>query len=115
MGYQKTIDPPQLHKRDDADLSTDHHERRRSYRQPLLTVGVLFLERHPSEHAQPIQVMVRDVSLHGVGFRASISFEKGAIYYIHIGVGPLHLSSRTRIVQSRLRSDGTYDIGAEFV
>ena len=39
----------------------------------------------------------------------------GAIYTMRIGTGPLHLTSTIRIISSRDRADGFFDIGAKFV
>jgi hypothetical protein len=57
---------------------------------------------------------VTNVSLHGVGLRATRTLGVGARYHIEIGVGPLQLTSRLRVVRCRVRQDGTYDIGGEF-
>ena len=63
----------------------------------------------------PDQVMVTDVSLHGVGFRSPTKLAADSLHFIEIGVGPLHLSSRLRIARISKRPDGSYDVGAEFV
>jgi hypothetical protein len=87
-------------------------ERRRSHREPVYTLGQLrsLTQHRPTSE----QVMVTNVSLHGVGFRCGRRLELDGMYEIEIGVGPLHLSSRLRVVRSRLRADGTHDIGGEF-
>jgi hypothetical protein len=46
--------------------------------------------------------------------RSTHALPVGARYHIEIGVGPLHLTSRLRVVRCRLRHDGTYDVGGEF-
>jgi len=94
-------------------------ERRRSTRQPVITPGVLRavtgLEQDPTAPPDPGQkVMVTDVSLHGVGFRCDQVLPTDRAYVIEIGVGPLHLTSRLRIVRVRRRPDGAFDMGAEF-
>ena len=87
-------------------------ERRRSTREPVITVGMIRPLTH--DDAAGEQVLVTNVSLHGVGVRATRSLPIGARYHIEIGVGPLHLTSRLRVVRCRLRHDGTYDVGGEF-
>lgn len=87
-------------------------ERRRSSREPLGTVGMLTADN--DEGSNPIQVLVTNVSVHGVGFRSPVSFTEGAVYRIRIGTGPLQLTSRMRITDARRRADGTCDVGAEF-
>jgi hypothetical protein len=37
------------------------------------------------------------------------------MYQMRIGSGPLHLTSRLKVVSSREREDGTWDVGAKFV
>src|SRR4051812_44156579 len=88
-------------------------DRRRSHREPVVTTGTIrSAERNGSAAEQ--QVLVTDVSLHGVGLRCSTELTMGAMYFIEIGVGPLYLSSKMRVVRSVQRSDGTWDIGGEF-
>jgi hypothetical protein len=89
-------------------------ERRRSKREPVTTVGMI-RALDADEPERPRQVMVSDVSLHGVGFRCTKKLDAELLYVIEIGVGPLHLTSQFRIVRNRVRPDGTYDVGAEFV
>ena len=89
-------------------------ERRRSNREPVTTLGML-RSIDESEFDRPRQVMIHDVSLHGVGFRCMERLDSDLIYVVEIGVGPLHLTSQLRIVRNRTRPDGTYDVGAEFI
>lgn len=60
------------------------------------------------------QVLVIDLSLHGVGFRSSRKISVGSMFEIEIGESTLRLASRMTIVRSVLRLDGMYDIGGEF-
>lgn len=92
--------------------AVDGIDRRRSTREPVITVGMIRLLNH--DDAAPEQVLVTNVSLHGVGFRSTRSLAVGTRYHIEIGVGPLHLTSRCRIVRVKVRHDGTYEIGGEF-
>jgi hypothetical protein len=92
-------------------------ERRRSARHPVITPGVLRAVRNEN-HVDPLdpgqQVMVTDVSLHGIGFRSDQALSTETRYVIEIGMGPLHLTSRLRIVRVRRRPDGVFEMGAEF-
>ena len=91
-------------------------ERRRSHREPVTTLGMLrCLDDNDNTSDRPHQVMIHNVSLHGVGFRCMERLDSDLIYVIEIGVGPLHLTSQLHIVRNRIRPDGTYDIGAEFI
>jgi hypothetical protein len=89
-------------------------DRRRSYRHPLGAVGVLMGENDTEPAAGAHQTLVFNVSIHGVGFRSATPLKIGARHRLRIGSGPLFLAARLQVVSSRLRADGTYDIGAEF-
>lgn len=91
---------------------SDGGDRRRSRREPVVTVGTLRTTDNPRQAGR--QVLVNDVSLHGVGIRTTFALELEEFFTIEIGVGPLHLTSRMKIVRVRPLADGTYDIGAEF-
>jgi PilZ domain-containing protein len=96
----------------EAERETSFGDRRRSHREPVVTVGTLRATDAPRSAGQ--QVLVNDVSLHGVGIRTTFSLDIGEFFLIEIGVGPLHLSSRLRVARVRELKDGTYDIGGEF-
>ncbi len=89
-------------------------DRRRSIRHPLGATGTITLDDNSADPHQ-LQVMVLNVSLHGVGFRAAVEFPEGATHQMRIGAGPLHLSSKFHVISCRMRGDGTWDIGAKFV
>ena len=89
-------------------------DRRRSIRHPLGATGVVMLDENPTDPRQ-LQVMVLNVSLHGVGFRSPVEFQEGAVFQVRIGAGPLHLASKFQVVSSRMRGDGTWDVGGKFV
>ncbi|HEV2296659.1 MAG TPA: PilZ domain-containing protein [Tepidisphaeraceae bacterium] len=89
-------------------------ERRRSIRHPLGATGTVTLDDSATDPRQ-LQVMVMNVSLHGVGFRSPVEFREGGVFQVRIGAGPLHLSSKFEVVSSRMRGDGTWDVGGKFV
>ena len=60
------------------------------------------------------QVIVTDLSLHGVGFTCEASLATGAVHWIVIGSGGFRASSRLRVANCREREEGSYDIGGEF-
>ena len=86
-------------------------ERRRGNRQGLGVVGMLT----EANSDKQLEVTVLNVSLHGCAFRAPVPYRPGATYTMRIGTGPLHLTSTIRIISSRDRADGYFDIGAKFV
>jgi hypothetical protein len=89
-------------------------DRRRSIRHPLGATGVVTLDDNSTDPRQ-LQVMVLNVSLHGVGFRSPVEFQEGQTFQMRIGAGPLHLASKFQVVSSRMREDGTWDVGGRFV
>lgn len=86
-------------------------ERRRGNRQSLGVLGVLTEQNCDTQ----LEVSVLNVSLHGCAFRAPVAYRPGAVYTMRIGTGPLHLTSTIRIISSRDRADGLFDVGAKFV
>ena len=86
-------------------------EHRRGNRQPLGVIGTLT----EANSDKQLDVNVLNVSLHGCAFRSPVPHRPGSSYAMRIGTGPLHLTSTIRIISSRDRSDGFYDIGAKFV
>ena len=104
--------PPAPEAQQVARIAGHGIERRRSTRETVITVGLIRPLTH--DDAAPEQVLVTNVSLHGVGVRTTRALPIAARYHIEIGVGPLHLTSRLRVVRCRLRHDGTYDVGGEF-
>jgi len=87
-------------------------ERRTGLRQPLEATGLI---SEPNSPDKPLEVAVLNVSLQGCAFRSPVPFRPGATYCLRIGTGPLHLTSTLRIVSSRDRADGTFEVGARFV
>ncbi len=87
-------------------------ERRTGLRQAFGVLGVL-TETHASD--KQLEVTVINVSLQGCAFCSPVPFRPGATYTMRIGTGTLHLASTLRIISSRDRSDGFYDVGAKFV
>jgi len=89
-------------------------ERRRSIRHPLGATGLVSFDPQAVDPKQ-LQVMIINVSLHGVGFRSPVGFTVGDRHSVRIGAGPLHLSSNFEVVNVREREDGMYDVGGKFV
>jgi hypothetical protein len=88
-------------------------ERRQSGREAAVTPGLLRSLDEPRSTSQ--QVLVMDVSLHGVGFRSARKLATGSRFEIEIAEGTLRLTSRLHVVRTVLRLDGTYEIGGEFL
>jgi hypothetical protein len=88
--------------------------RRRSAREDAQTRGLLRAANPTSGRQTSHEVMITDISLHGVGFRSAFELIEGEFYHIEIGVGPLHLSSRLQVTRCAQRPDGYYDAGGEF-
>lgn len=88
-------------------------ERRRSHRYPVTSPGVLRPDGATDALGQ-IDITVRNVSLHGVGFVCTVPLLMGEIYRVDIGDGPLKLNGRAKIVSCKARRDGSFEMGAEF-
>ncbi len=88
-------------------------DRRRSPRQERATHA--WLSAHTgAKSGNGVHVDVRDLSLHGVGIISKQPLQKHDIHWLVIADQTLRLSTRVRIVSSRQREDGTWDIGGEF-
>jgi len=88
-------------------------ERRRSSRDPYSVVAWLSPDAE-TKNGRQRQVLVTNLSLHGVGFTASTALDVGAIHWIVVGAGPLRASSRLRVVNCRQKQAGGYEVGGEF-
>jgi hypothetical protein len=87
-------------------------DRRRSSREAIATKA--WVSAEAGTRGANHQVIVNDLSLHGVGFKSETIFEKDSIHWIVLGAGGLRASSRMRIVSCREREDMDFDCGAEF-
>lgn len=70
------------------------------------------MDRDPS--GDPWEVLIRDVSRNGVGFSSGMPMAIGDVCRIRIGMGPMKLARRMRVVNCFSREDRTFAIGAEF-
>ncbi|MDB5326023.1 MAG: hypothetical protein JWM57_1592 [Phycisphaerales bacterium] len=59
-------------------------------------------------------VRVRDLSLHGVGYVAEKEPRQNDTHWMVIADQSLRLSTRLRVVSTRQREDGHWDVGGEF-
>ena len=88
-------------------------ERRRSFRLPVGLVGTVARELH-GEIQHPLSVYVLNVSDHGVGLRSPVHFHRESVYRLTIGRENADLK-RFKVVSSRKRDDGTFDVGGELI
>ena len=89
-------------------------ERRRSPREKCVAPAVLQPPSGDASAEASHGVTVQDLSLGGVGFRASEKFAPGETYRITLGKGPLLLNARVKIVSCRQVGHRQYHVGAEF-
>jgi len=89
-------------------------ERRRSHREAVVAIGRL-TAADELDPLRPVQVLVTDLSLHGCDLRCAVEPRDGSFYHIDLSVGPLTLNSRLRVIRILGRSDGTFEVGGEFV
>lgn len=110
---------------DGFETGTLEADRRRSFREEVVTLGRLL----PEDTYRPVRpnrglfdagpeatkVLVLDVSLKGCRFRCPDPLEVGDFHRLEVNVGPLRLSSRLRVTRVICRGDAAYDVGGEFV
>ena len=87
-------------------------ERRRARRQPLLTQALLY--RDSGEDA-PQRVMLKDVSLLGMGFESTAPVEPGARCRLCVEAGPMQMSVMVRVVCCQKVSGDSYRLGGEII
>jgi hypothetical protein len=78
--------------------------------QPFDALGVLT----EIDGDKQLQVTVVTLSVDGCTFRSPVPFRPGETYTLRIGTGPLYLASTLRIIASRDRSDGLFEVAATF-
>lgn len=93
--------------------SVSQADRRRSARQDR-NLPAWLSDQSGGRRPQQQRVSVTDMSLHGCGFVASEKPELGASHWIVVAAENLHVSTRLRVVNVRERTDGAFDVGAEF-
>lgn len=83
-------------------------DRRQEHRRPI---GALASIRRviDGETLDRLDIVLRDVSRHGIGLRSPVPLPGGAVYRVELGTEE---DVRIRIIHSRRRFDGTYDVGA---
>jgi hypothetical protein len=89
-------------------------ERRRTPRETHIAPAVLQPPCGDASAEAAHGVTVQDLSLGGVGFRASEKFAPGETYRITLGKGPLLLNARVKIISCRQVGHRMYHVGAEF-
>lgn len=88
-------------------------DRRRSVRRAS-NLPAWLSDQSGGRRPQQQRVTVTDMSLHGIGFVAAEKVEVGATHWVVVAADQLHLSTRLKIVFSRQRPDGSWDVGGEF-
>jgi hypothetical protein len=88
-------------------------ERRRSRRMPV-TMPATLTPLEAKDGSAALELQVRNVSLHGAGLRSAAPMAVDEVYHLNMGPGPLKLHARVRVVASRQRRDGMWDVGVEF-
>ena len=83
----------------------------RSCPQPFDALGVLT----EMDGDKQLQVTVTTLGADGCTFRSPVPFRPGETYTLRIGTGPLYLASTLKIIASRGRSDGKFDVAASFL
>lgn len=88
-------------------------DRRRS-RRHAVTLPATLLPDGESGAGAKLEVVVRDVSLHGAGLQTEVPLAIDATYTLDIGAGPLNLHARVRVASARKGRDGKWNVGVSF-
>ncbi len=88
-------------------------EHRRHLRRPIGLVSIIH-RLIGSEQIGRLDVLVTNVSEGGIGLRCPIGLVKGGVYSLHMGTHAGANVSYIRVVRSRRREDGTFDVGAKY-
>ena len=89
-------------------------ERRRSEREERRVPAWLSDASGGRSPASQQEVMLTDLSLHGVGFIAPKRVSKDDAHWIVIASDRLSLSTRLRVVSVRENAQGAFEVGCEF-
>ena len=89
-------------------------DRRRSERTERQVTAWLSDASGGSHASSQQEVLVTNLSLHGVGFVAPKRVQKDDPHWIVIASDRLSLSTRLRVVSVRQNEEGRYEVGAEF-
>jgi hypothetical protein len=89
-------------------------DRRRSRRQSF--VGNAWLSPEAGTRGKNHQVVVGDLSLHGVGFSSDEKLDPQAVHWMVLDAGGLRASARIRVATCRQSAsdNGMFECGAEF-
>ena len=87
-------------------------ERRRARRQPLITQALLFRD---DRETSPQRVMLKDVSLLGLGFESPTPIEPGTLCRLRVEAGPMQMSVLLRVVCCQRMPEDAYRLGGEFI
>ena len=89
-------------------------DRRRSSRQERQVPAWLSDASGTQTPSSQQQVLVTNLSLHGVGFTAPKRVAKDDAHWIVIASDCLSVSTRLRVISVRENPQGGFDVGAEF-
>lgn len=87
-------------------------ERRRARRQPLITQALLYRD---SPETAPQRVMLKDVSLLGMGFESAAPIEPGTRCRLCVEAGPMQMSVTVRVVCCQRMPGDAYRLGGEII
>jgi hypothetical protein len=97
-----------------ATAVVDPSDRRRSERQSF--VSNAWLSAEAGTRGANHQIVVVDLSLHGIGFSSDERLDPQAVHWMILDSGGLRASARVRIATCRPtpNGNGAYECGAEF-
>src|SRR4051794_10313963 len=87
-------------------------EKRGSERSQFFAAASLYTELSPDVAHK---VWVTNISLGGLAFRTRRVYEAGQSFHIQLEAGPIDMNCPIRIIWSRQNSEGSFEVGAEFI
>jgi hypothetical protein len=89
-------------------------DRRRSHRTPTGSLATI-RQIVNADALNPIHVLIMDVSAGGLGLRCPINMVRGGLFRIDVEDHAEPYSVNVKVVSSRRRRDGSYEIGTRYV
>jgi hypothetical protein len=87
-------------------------EKRGSERSQFFAAASLYTELSPDVAHK---VWVTNISLGGLAFRTRRQYEAGQSFHIQLEAGPIDMNCPIKIIWSRQNSEGSFEVGAEFI
>jgi hypothetical protein len=96
-----------------SEMCESQQERRRLPRQQFVTKALLYREK--DQGSGPQQILLKDLSILGLGFESDVPIETGTRCRVVVEAGPTRINWRLRIVCCGRIDANLYRLGCEFL